>query len=170
MTASLYNCSAEGPDSFLVTKFDTDLNPEATYALSAFEDDQGVLGCTCDCPAGHRPTCRHRQMLSLFIGNKHVDDGWFLNWNTRQWHRPVHDLDLPAPPSDTQTPPPQDHEAASVGEAASLTITAEPVLDGPAAGTEKGVASLPSPVQGPEGKAVVSPPAPTKKLIFKRRV
>ncbi len=41
-----------------ITKFDADGNPEASYEVSRD---------SCTCPAGHRPTCRHRQMLSSLL-------------------------------------------------------------------------------------------------------
>lgn len=47
-------------NSWRITKFDDDYNPLATYHLDA-------SGRTCDCPAGVRPTCRHRQMLPRML-------------------------------------------------------------------------------------------------------
>lgn len=49
---TLYNAKTEG-HSLRVTKFDSDLNPESSY-LTTSE--------LCECPAGVRSTCRHRQM------------------------------------------------------------------------------------------------------------
>ena len=51
---TLYNARTSG-DSLRITKFDDDLNPidDSSYLTSQTE---------CTCPAGHRPTCRHRQM------------------------------------------------------------------------------------------------------------
>jgi len=62
-----------------------------TAALEPFEDGKGrnsMYTCSvegCDCPAGHKDTCRHRKMLPFFIEHKHIDDGWFFIWNTHQW-------------------------------------------------------------------------------------
>jgi hypothetical protein len=82
----LYSCRpAPNPeDGFAVTKFDADFTPEegASYLTT---------NATCTCKAGVRPTCRHRQMLSLFFAREHVGDGWFLDWDTRMWHRPAQD-------------------------------------------------------------------------------
>lgn len=48
----LYNAKTEG-HSLRITKFDSDLNVESSY-LTTTEN--------CECPAGVRSTCRHRQM------------------------------------------------------------------------------------------------------------
>lgn len=93
---SLYSLrQGSSPEQYIVTKFDLDYNMESMYGLSA----EGCL-----CPAGHKPTCRHRKMLPLFLQHNHVDDGWFLDWDTRLWRKP---LGEPAPLSteDKPTPP-----------------------------------------------------------------
>lgn len=71
--------STPSPDEFIVTKFDEDWNPIATYAVSP---------SACSGPDGHRPTCKHRKMLTLFRSSEHIDDGWFLDWDTRMWQQP----------------------------------------------------------------------------------
>ena len=75
---SLRSTPKEG--EFIVMKFDSDYEVESVYALSA-----GL----CVCPAGHKPTCRHRKMLPMFLAQHHVDDGWFLDWDTRLWRKPL---------------------------------------------------------------------------------
>lgn len=50
---SLYNAKTEG-DALRVTKFDYDLNVESSYLTTP---------TTCECPAGVRPSCRHREMF-----------------------------------------------------------------------------------------------------------
>jgi hypothetical protein len=77
---SLYSVRSNGEAEFTITKFDNDLNPEATYALSLHE---------CDCPAGHRPTCRHRQMLPIFLARDAVDSGAFYDFEGKQWFAPL---------------------------------------------------------------------------------
>lgn len=52
MTSTLYNLHTDG-DQYRITKF-VDGNPESSYLTTHSE---------CQCPAGHRHTCRHRQML-----------------------------------------------------------------------------------------------------------
>lgn len=66
---TLYSLRHDG-DQYRITKLDNDLNPESSYLMTATE---------CECPAGHRATCRHRQMFPslLPIVNTH----WFLDWD-----------------------------------------------------------------------------------------
>jgi hypothetical protein len=44
-------------DDYRITKFDANLDVESSYIISADYPHH------CECPAGTRPTCRHRQML-----------------------------------------------------------------------------------------------------------
>lgn len=67
------------PGEFIITRFDSDYNVEKVYSVS-----KGA----CSAPDGHRPTCKHRKMLTLFATAEHIDDGWFLDWDTRMWQRP----------------------------------------------------------------------------------
>lgn len=71
----LYNCRHDG-DQFRITKFDTDMNVEASYLLTAHE---------CECPAASRDTCRHRQMLPKFIARKAVDSEYFYDHDRGGW-------------------------------------------------------------------------------------
>jgi len=75
MMTILYNCRHSG-DQYRITKFDSDMNPQASYLCSLEE---------CDCPAGLRVTCRHRQMLPKFIARQHVGDEWFLDFDRGGW-------------------------------------------------------------------------------------
>ena len=61
---------------FIIQKFDTDYRCESVYACSL---------TSCMCPQGHKDRCRHRTMLPLFLKFGHIGDGWFLEWDTRQW-------------------------------------------------------------------------------------
>lgn len=73
----LYNCRHSG-DQYRITKFDTDLNPiEGSSYLTTLTE--------CDCPAGHRDTCRHRKMLPLFIKSNAVDAAIFYNHDHMIW-------------------------------------------------------------------------------------
>ena len=67
---TLYNCHTDG-DEWRITKF-VDGNPESSYLTTHHE---------CQCPAGSRPTCRHRQMLPAFLDRGIVDTHLFLNWD-----------------------------------------------------------------------------------------
>lgn len=71
---TLYNCKHSG-DQYRITKF-VDNEPEGSY-LTTFDD--------CDCPAGVRPTCRHRQMLPKFISRGAVDTGWWFDFDRGGW-------------------------------------------------------------------------------------
>lgn len=77
---SLYHLRSGKVGVYRITKLDEDYSVESTYLVSA---------TTCDCPAGPRPTCRHRQMLPFFLAKPHIDDGWMLDWATRQWRKPL---------------------------------------------------------------------------------
>ena len=85
---SLYSCRAIPDGGYAMTKLDDDLNPEATYE---------VTNATCTCPAGPRPTCKHRgRLLTAFLLRNHVDDGWFLNDLNMMWQRPTVAYDVHA--------------------------------------------------------------------------
>ncbi len=71
----LYNCRHAG-DQYRITKFDSDMNPESSYLCTLEE---------CDCPAGVRPSCRHRQMLPKFIERSHVGDEWMFDFDRGGW-------------------------------------------------------------------------------------
>jgi hypothetical protein len=75
----LYNAK-KANGTYRVTKFDDDLEVENSYLTSERE---------CTCPAGHRDTCRHRQMLPAFIEQQRVDTFWFLDWDNQKWADPL---------------------------------------------------------------------------------
>lgn len=72
---NLYSCRHAG-DQYRITKFDSDMNVEASYLTD---------GSACDCPAGPRPTCRHRQMLPRFIQRNAVGTEWFFDFDRGGW-------------------------------------------------------------------------------------
>jgi len=72
---TLYNCRHDG-DEYRISKFDNDMNVESSYMLSLEE---------CTCPAGVRPTCRHRQMLPKFIAREHIGDSWMFDFDRGGW-------------------------------------------------------------------------------------
>lgn len=76
----LYNCKSEiGKDGALryrITKFDDAMNVESSYITD---------GVACDCPAGQRPTCRHRQMLPRFKQREAVNTEWFYDFDRGGW-------------------------------------------------------------------------------------
>ena len=83
---SLYSLrSTPVKGEFLITKFDRDYNPEVTYALTRSE---------CSCPRSHKTGCRHRTMLPLFQQTNRINDGWFLDFDTRLWRKPLSEVML----------------------------------------------------------------------------
>jgi len=72
---ALYNLrSADG--DWRITKFDNDLNPLQSYLVSIE---------ACECPAGVRPTCRHRQMLPKMLAVQAEDSGMFYDFEADQF-------------------------------------------------------------------------------------
>ncbi len=71
----LYNCRHAG-DQYRITKFTEDMNVESSYLCTETE---------CDCPAGQRPTCRHRQMLPRFLAREAVGNEWFFDYDRGGW-------------------------------------------------------------------------------------
>lgn len=70
----LYNLKTEGPD-FRITKFDDGLNPESSYLVNP---------SGCECPQGHKSTCRHRKMLGAI--QKVVDTELFYCFDDGTYH------------------------------------------------------------------------------------
>lgn len=73
----LYNLKIED-NSFRITKFDDDLNPESSYLVSEI---------ACECPQGHKPKCRHRIMLPLM--KDRAGSAWFYRFDDKQWYDPT---------------------------------------------------------------------------------
>ena len=63
---TLYYLRTDGPN-YRMTKF-LDGNPAGSYLVTA---------TTCQCPAGTRPTCRHRQMLPRLLALNLLNTPWF---------------------------------------------------------------------------------------------
>lgn len=71
----LYNLKTSNGE-YKITKFDEDLNPESSYLVS---------NDACECPAGHRSTCRHRQMLPVFQMAGRANTRWFFDIERDKW-------------------------------------------------------------------------------------
>lgn len=71
---TLYNLRTSA-DAYTITKWDAFGNPEATYQLTQAE---------CTCPAGHRHTCRHRQMLPDLLPI--IDTEYFWDYQSNSDH------------------------------------------------------------------------------------
>src|SRR5258708_39053746 len=72
---ALYSCKHSG-DQFRISKFDDDMNVQSSYLCTETE---------CDCPAGVRPICRHREMLPKFIERKTVNTEWWFDYDRGGW-------------------------------------------------------------------------------------
>jgi hypothetical protein len=72
---NLYNCRHSG-DQYRISKFDHHFDLESSYLCTEAE---------CECPAGHRPTCRHRQMIPKFIAREAVNTEWFFDHDRGGW-------------------------------------------------------------------------------------
>lgn len=84
---SLYNLRSTELSSYRVTKFDSDLNVESSY---------NVIPSTCDCPQGHKITCRHRKMLKNILPI--VDTEWFYDYDVGHYQTILGDYQASPPP------------------------------------------------------------------------
>jgi len=64
-------------DAIRITKFDEDFEVESSYITTR---------STCECPAGVRDSCRHRQMFPEFVSANRINTSWFLDWDNRKWY------------------------------------------------------------------------------------
>lgn len=67
---TLYNLRTDG-DQYRITKF-TDGEVESSYLCSE---------TLCECPAGTRPTCRHRRMLPEMLTRDICNTHWFYDFD-----------------------------------------------------------------------------------------
>ena len=116
---TLYNCKHAG-DEYRITKFTHDMEVESSYLCSLLE---------CQCPAGVRPTCRHREMLPKFLKRNYVNTEFMFDHDRggwvqmgMEWAKPEAEaLDIPAPdPMDNR------HELARVATVETTTIEPTP--------------------------------------------
>lgn len=83
MTKAVYNLRATPFGGvYSITKFTPSLDVESTYQVS---DDR------CDCPqfSGRGKACRHMKMLPLFLELARTDTDYFLDFDSKTWHRPL---------------------------------------------------------------------------------
>jgi hypothetical protein len=71
---NLYNLKSINGE-FRITKFDGDLNVESSYLVSPH---------ACTCPAGHRDTCRHRNMLPALRAK--ANRSWMYDYDNKKWY------------------------------------------------------------------------------------
>lgn len=74
---------------FEVKKFDEDFNYLQTY--HATEMGQNDANMICSCPAGSKPTCRHRQMARIFEAEEKLGTGEFYHFDKKKWYPALKD-------------------------------------------------------------------------------
>jgi len=90
---TLYNCKHAG-DQYRITKFDEHMNVESSYLCTTKE---------CECPAGHRPRCRHREMLPRFIQRGTIGTEWCYDYDRGGWvQTDLQEVGLPPLPEGVQ--------------------------------------------------------------------
>ncbi len=104
----LYLCRTDG-DEYRISKMDDLGNIESSYLCSEEE---------CTCPAGVRPTCRHRAMLPKFLRREAVNTGWAYDYDRGGW---VGTEWGPQEPAIAETEPPE-------GQVFLTSSTAEPAV------------------------------------------
>jgi hypothetical protein len=158
MTMSLYTLHSSPTDGeFIIQKFNTDYHCESVYALTQSE---------CQCPQGNKPRCRHRTMLPMFLKHNHIGDGWFLEWDTRLWRKPVNDISIDPPALADETV-----MGTSAGAEGSSHTPPAPEVEAP---SPQGIS--PPPPSPPEGKqspqaaeAAPASPVGVGAIVVKRR-
>jgi len=65
-------------DEYAVTKFDK-LGGEADVYFVV----RSTFGEDCTCKAAHRITCRHRQMVNIFLQAERVNGNWRYNYDEK---------------------------------------------------------------------------------------
>jgi hypothetical protein len=160
MTLDLYTLhSTPVEGEFIIQKFDSDYNIQSVYTCTL---------TTCACPQGHKPRCRHRTMLGMFLAHGHIGDGWFLEWNTRMWRRPVGDL------IDIGKGLEQASMIADETVMGTSTSTAEDTEPSPAVLGPEAPASPPSPPEGEQppqaAEAAPARPVGVGALVKRRKI
>ncbi len=117
---SLYNCRHAG-DEYRISKFDSHFDLESSYLCTEAE---------CECPAGHRPTCRHRAMLPKFIQREHVGDEWFFDYDRGGWVQGAMAIDTFASEASRSEAEPQNITATEIDQRmAELTGPNSPIVE-----------------------------------------
>jgi hypothetical protein len=80
---------------YMIAKFSEDFNVEGVYELvpigpvptATKANPNPIAPHSCSCPAGPRPTCRHRHMLPIMVPK--VDTDNFYCYEKNIWARPL---------------------------------------------------------------------------------
>src|SRR5229473_868666 len=115
---SLYNCRHSG-DQYRITKFSADdMNVQSSYICTLTE---------CQCPAGVRPSCRHRDMLPKFLKREHVGDEWMFDFDRGGWVQMG--MEWAKPEAEALVEFSKENPSATIGDAvAQSVITMEEAL------------------------------------------
>lgn len=119
---SLYTCksniSHEGQTFYRITKLDPDDNVESTYTCT-FD--------TCECPAGKRPTCRHREMLPRFVARGAINTGWRYDFDRGGWvdYRTEEELARPLEDAEVEESFPETRQTFTIPEGHEAVRDAE---------------------------------------------
>lgn len=116
--SAVYNLRSHKLDNFIVTKFDDDFNIESYYEMTVADGE-----VRCGCPAGVRPTCRHRQMFAQLLTR--LDTAWFLDFDTRAWVDPTGEASNLSEATASSVPSPQGVQSLKVGQADMGSIPTE---------------------------------------------
>lgn len=82
MKVSLYNIRTLPGGSYRVAKFDEDIDVLAVYVVT-----KPGRYYNCNCRAGQRPSCRHREMVIGFLKYNAVDTGLLYDYDNQKWKR-----------------------------------------------------------------------------------
>lgn len=82
---SIYNCHSIATGDFRIVKWDEDLNIQNIYQL--YPGRGGMYHCQCF--QGGKPSCRHREMLKVFLYYEKVDSTTFLDFDRNFWVEPL---------------------------------------------------------------------------------
>lgn len=81
---TLYAMRSAGPSTLAIAKFDDDFNVAETYTIEIHGSRM-----SCSCPAGVRPSCRHRNMVGTFTLANAINSDNFYCYETQLWYRPI---------------------------------------------------------------------------------
>ena len=71
-------------NGYRMVKFDDSYFPEHIYEMSEIGNN-----IFCNCFAGNKSTCRHREMLLKFSEKKAIDTGEFYDFEEDKWYPPL---------------------------------------------------------------------------------
>lgn len=84
----LYNIRQTHEYVYRIVKFDGWFNVVKEYYIYR-EGRHDSLKCTC--PRGLRGGCRHTIVLDIFLKVNRINTGWFYEYETQSWERPIQD-------------------------------------------------------------------------------